>query len=130
MNNEKEVFREAAKNIAARWSYGDVQRDSDPALAINRIGNGYFVPSCLFLTVQTLTNRLAPTVQQGAADAVLTGRGRRTASPRKAFCDNPQLLIFRKSTPPSSVDHLKTAHPRPAVSFKNLHVGNCPYAWE
>ena len=45
MNNAKEVFKDAAKNIAARWSYVDVQRDSDPALAINRIGNGYFVPS-------------------------------------------------------------------------------------
>jgi hypothetical protein len=30
--------------------------------------------------------------------------------PRKAFRDNPQFLLFRKSTTPTSVDHLKTAH--------------------
>ena len=53
----------------------------------------------LFLAVQTLANRFAPTVQQRAADAVLTGRGRRLASPRKAFCDNPQLLILTKALP-------------------------------
>ncbi|KXG87406.1 GSCFA domain-containing protein [Agrobacterium bohemicum] len=45
LNNAKEVFREAARNIGARWSYGDIKRDSDPTLAINRIGNGYFVPN-------------------------------------------------------------------------------------
>jgi hypothetical protein len=84
----------------------------------------------LFLAVQTLANGFAPTVQQRAADAVLTGRGRRLASPRKAFCDNPQLLILTEATPPTGVDHLDTAHPRPAVSSQNLHPSNCPYAWE
>ncbi|WVT77562.1 GSCFA domain-containing protein (plasmid) [Sinorhizobium chiapasense] len=44
MGNALEVLKEAARNGASRWSYGDVNRDREPDLAINRIGHEYFVP--------------------------------------------------------------------------------------
>lgn len=39
-----EIFKIAGKNEFSRWSFDDVERNRDANLAINRIGQDYFVP--------------------------------------------------------------------------------------
>lgn len=38
------ALRAVSRNRASRWSYSDEGRDSDPTLAVNRLGNGLYLP--------------------------------------------------------------------------------------